>query len=1149
MSKAALKRDSGLEELDPDAVQRRASDPDASVWVGASAGSGKTTILTDRVMRLLLQDVPPQKILGLTFTRAAAAEMAIRITEGLSHWATCSDDELRAELDKLQGRAPEPRQLIEARRLFARLLSCPGGMRIRTIHAFCQEILRRFPLEANLPPHFTVIEEEDARVLQEDVGAGLLQDAADAGSALGRALQLLVRDFGEHGFKLAMREILAERAKLQTALEKAGSLDKLIAQMRHAFALAPEDSEESFRRLAVLDGALPRADIMAAAAALTEGLQKNQEIGRKLQEWLALPAAMRAARFDDYCDCYLTDKGELRRKIADKKTLAQLPDAEKILQKEAARLLGIKERLAAASMAEATGAVLTLGVELIRRYDMRKEMQAQLDYDDLILRTDALLSREGIAPWVLYKLDGGIDHILVDEAQDTSRAQWRIIAALADEFFAGLGSRADVPRSLFVVGDEKQSIFSFQHADPEAFVSMRTHFEKRIIEAEKPYREVPLRISFRSAPAILKAIDKVFADPRAADGVAEGPVAHYPAALRKNAPPKIGRVEVWPLLPPIEKDKANEHWQLPLGYETERDPQAELAQKIAKCIADWLARGERHAGSGEPIRPGDIMILLRRRGRFADLMVRALKEGHLPVTGVDRMCLVKQLPVMDLLALIQFALLPEDDLNLATVLRGPMLGLSEEQLMGLALGREGSLWQSLKEKAGDFGLDSVLDYLSHWLGQADLLTPFEMLAHILNSPCPASDVSGRKALWARLGPDALDPVDELLNEAQNFSHRHTPSLQAFLHWLLASEAEIKRELDRTGGQVRIMTVHAAKGLEAPIVFLPDAASIPRAQDVPKFLWDKSGAPIYMPCKPKGGIALNVWEEARRKQMQEYRRLLYVALTRAAGRLYIGGWENTRNENGEESWYALIERNLRELHEPLSIKNEEPSPVIAFADADPLSPLPSLKKKLSPEVQNVGKERPLPAWAFRPAPPEPQAPQTIAPSQLAPLESSTATPDQLFSRGRIIHRLLQSLPDLEDKKREQAALHFLANPQHHLSSEQQRKIAGEVLGILRHPGFAPLFAPGSRAEVPLTGHMGGVPIAGQVDRLCLYGDEVWIIDYKSNRPPPVHDKDVPLAYRQQLKAYSAVLAEIYPGKTIRCFLLWTYGPRLMEIHLN
>jgi ATP-dependent helicase/nuclease subunit A len=1123
---------------DPKALQRSASDPAASVWVGASAGSGKTTVLVSRVLRLLLAGVEPQKILCLTFTRAAAAEMANRITRALGFWAVCSDEELRQSFDDIQGEPPAKSQLATARRLFARMLNCPGGMRIRTIHGFCQEILRRFPIEARLPPHFAVIEDIDAHALLEDTqNEFLLAAAAAPESAFGKALRRLVGELGERGFVDAMRAVINNRDRIEAALAQKNGLEKLIRNMHDLLELAPGEGEEHLRTKASDKPELPHADLLHAARLLLEGTKTYIERGQNMLAWLELAPAARAAAFTLWCRCFFTGGGDAYKNFADKKLLDKHPEIDTFLRKECARLQSVRERLEAARMAEITAALLTLGGELIRRFEARKAQQALLDYDDLVIRAENLLHRSGIAPWVLYKLDGGLDHILVDEAQDTSRAQWRIVEALADEFFAGAGTKPDINRTLFVVGDEKQSIFSFQNADPEAFAEMHTLFAKRIEDAEKTFRPVDMHMSFRSAPAILRAVDAIFANDRARDGVAPEPIVHY--AAKEGL---YGRVELWPLLPAIERDKHGEDWVLPLGYEPERDPQAELAARIAGHIRHLVAR--------EGKRYGDVMILMRQRGRFADLMVRALKKAEIPVTGVDRMELVKQLAVMDLLALMQFALLPEDDLNLACVLRGPLLGLSEEQLMQLAIDRKGTLWQSLGEHA-EFA--AAHGYLRRWLAEADIATPFAMLAHMLHEPCPGSAVSGRQALWGRLGPDALDPIDELLNAAQQFTRTHTPSLQAFLHWLTATEAEIKRELDQGSGQVRIMTVHAAKGLEAPIVFLPDAASLPRALNVPKLLWNKGELPLYLARRPQTGVARRMWDEARQKQMQEYRRLFYVALTRAIERLYICGWESARREAdaATDSWYALARAGLQPLHEPAARDEASPADIV-FADhdtgiktkADKISPAKNAKKPKSAlhAVTTV-----LPAWAREAAREERAAPKPLAPSRLAAeAEPPAASPDARFARGIIIHRLLQSLPELDDGLREEATRRFLANPQHRLDAPARKDIEIEVLRLLRHPDYASLFAAGSRAEVSLAGYVDGQPVSGQIDRLCVRDTDIAIVDYKTNRPPPERIEDAAPAYIKQLAAYRSVLRDIYPGKPIRCYLLWTYAPRLMPV---
>lgn len=1123
--------------VDPKDQQVAASNPTSSVWVNASAGSGKTTILTKRVTRLLLSGVKPERILCLTFTRAAAAEMAIRVNKLLSHWAVCSDNELNASLSNLQGRVPKDHEMIHARRLFAEALACPGGMRIRTLHAFGQEVLRRFPIESGLAPHFAVIEENDARALQEDCLNDLLQAMSAApDTPLAQSVAYLIDTLGEKGFRETARKALGEKNRLEKAIARFGTTQALIQTLQNELQLTDEDTIENLVTAAFSPPAFHETEIRDAAKLWLQSSSLFKKRADKVMAWLEQPHDRRLVNYRSYTSAFLESGVDYYSKYADKDTLAKFPDLDRVLRREAARLQSLNERLASAEILSITAAMLRFSEAFIHRYTERKKAQAALDYDDLVHETLNLLKRPGIAPWVLHKLDDGLDHLLVDEAQDTSRAQWEIVEVLAEEFFSGHTAH-NQNRTLFVVGDEKQSIYSFQNADPEAFTAMRSFFENKVRKAAKKWDEIPLRTSFRSAPAVLRAVDAVFSNAAASDGVSTDPVAHE--SVKRDT--LCGRVEVWPLIPQPESKKDTASWQLPIGYEDERDPEAELAEQIATIIEKWIRDEETLPGSNQPIRPGDIMILLRRRGRFADLMVRALKQrtNGISVTGVDRMHLMEQLPVMDLLALIQFALLPEDDLNLAAILRGPLVNMGEDDLMRFAARRGSqSLWQRLKS-AAEF--KATYDYLLQWLREADFITPFAMLTRILNRPCPASSVSGRRAIWSRLGLDALDPIEELLSAAQNFSKHHAPSLQHFLHWLSTSDSEIKRELDdgdKLGaGQVRIMTVHASKGLEAPIVFLPDTANVPRIQDVSKFLWEEEKQiPFYLASKPRTGMARSVWDGARTKQMQEYRRLLYVALTRASHRLYIGGWELTRKQpDGDQSWHNLITNGL---------KTSEPHAQNAdgrIVWEDP--PIAAPEGKTAPPDRS--KIIVLPTWAKENPPEEKISASPLAPSRLGP-ESPTATPDRSFARGRIIHRLLQSLPDVEESKRGEAAKRFLSHPQHQLNSAQQDEILSEVLKLLNRPDYVPVFGKDSRAEVPLAGTVDGQNFSGQVDRLVVLRDEVWIVDYKTNRPPPPDAASVPNIYRQQMNAYRAIVAAIYPSRKIRCFLLWTYAPAFMEV---
>ena len=1127
-------------DSDSGVLQRRASDPYASVWVGASAGSGKTTVLTSRVLRLLLAGVEPQRILCLTYTRAAAAEMALRITARLGNWATADDSWLRSDLFTLLGDWPESPQLAQARRLFARVLACPGGMRIQTIHAFAQEILKRFPIEAGLPPHFTVLEEHDAEVLQTAALHEVLQQAAaEPNGLVGRSLAQLVRQLGEQRFTTIMQDTARERDRLAQLMIRVGGPDQLLPRLKILLDFAPDDSAEVYLAQACDECNFAAVELRQLARLLIDkGSKKFAPLGQKMADWLALDETQRAIEFTNYCQAFFTDKGTIRKEFINKEYLEKQPDIEITFLREARRLQSVLERLESLAVAEQSAALAVLAHAIQQHYTKAKRQDAALDYHDLIQRTCALVHKPGIAPWILYKLDGGLDHILVDEAQDTSAAQWQIVTALAEEFFAGEGAARDKQRTLFVVGDEKQSIYRFQGADPDAFDTMRGVFRERITAAAQTYDEVPLNLSFRSAPAVLRAVDAVFAQDQARRGVARSLVQHYPQRIA------AGRVELWPPVPAV---KGSKEWQLPLDYRHETDAASQLAAEIARYIRRWLDNGKQV--QGRRLQPGDIMILVRRRGSFVSQLVRELKQQDVPVAGVDRMVLTQQLPVMDVLALLQFSLLPEDDLTLATVLRGPLIGCSEGHLMQLAINRPGTLWQSLQQAAShDPVFGAIHDYLCACLKQADRITPFEMVSHILHQPCPGDSISGRRALWKRLGPDALDPLDELLNAAQDYSTRYSPSLQGFLHWVNATETEIKRELAQATGQVRISTVHAAKGLEAPVVFLPDTLSVPRKGEMPQWLWDEaSGLPFYLPRDVRNQNLQSLRDQERARQLEEYRRLFYVALTRAADELYICGWEPARHENAGESWYQLALQALQPVSEASdSAAVPEIKPLAVFFDP------PIATDQSKPESQpTVRSELDLPTWFYQPAPTETSnLIKSVAPSLLTAQQPATATPaDRRFTRGRILHRLLQSLPDVADKGREAAARRFLANPQFALADAEQDAIVTEALALLRHPDYAPLFGPGSRAEVPLTGYVEGQLISGQVDRLLVRDDAVWIVDFKSNRPPPASLSAVPDAYHAQLAAYRAVLQQIYPDRPIRSFLLWTFTLKLMELNFD
>jgi len=1122
--------------------QGRAADPAASAWVTASAGSGKTKVLTDRVLRLLLDEYArPEAILCLTFTKAAAAEMRTRLAARLGEWAVQAESAVSQSLAELLGAAPDRGTIERARGLFATILDLPGGMRISTIHAFCQSLLRGFPLEAGLSPQFALIEDNEADALLADA-----QEAVLAGAAPREALEALAGLVPPDSFRDLVKALTRDRAKLAAALRKAGSPEALDAAIAARLGL-PGDADEH----ALLGAACAAADDAAlVAAAQLQAASRNandQARGAKLLEWLALGPAHRAARWEDWLKLFLTQKGTVLANLGSQQIGPRQAESVAALKREAERVLAAEATRRACRLLAATRALLGLGRPVLEAYAARKQARGLMDYEDLILAAEELLKDPGSA-WVLYKMDGGLDHLLLDEAQDSNAAQWGIAAALTGDFFAG-ESVPRAPRSIFAVGDVKQSIYRFQGADPAGFSRAQRRFTAATGAVGAAFRDVTLKVSFRSTAPVLALVDAVFRDGPARAGVVEEGAALEHRADRVG---EAGLVELWPMLEPAEADPP-EPWQVPDTPTRQASGGALLAEAVAARIATWLERGEMLPARGRAMRPGDILVLVRKRtGPLVPRLLRALKERGVPVGGADRLRLIEQIAVQDLLALADVLLLPEDDLQLAAVLKSPLIGLDDEQLLGLAAERSGSLWAQLAQERGrDTPEGRAAEWLARLMNRADRVTPHALFAEILG------EHQGRGRLLARLGPDAADPLDELLNAALEHERRHPPSLQHFVQWLRRGGAEIKRE-QAEGGAVRVMTTHNAKGLQAPVVILPDTVSTaPRDSGV---RWDETGIPFWAPRKDAHAPAFTELLEAeRRAQAAEENRLLYVALTRAEDRLLVCGWQRKPPKGAPwpaESWYGLVEQGFRRLGAVES--GFDPAAFGAPAEAR-FGPL--LLSHRNTQTAALRRDRAetaraaaaLPDWARRPAPPE-QGREALAPSAVpAEDETPSAAPHgaadptgRRFRRGRLVHALLQHLPDHPPARRESAARAFLARPGHGLDMAEQATTLGEVLGLLAEPELAAAFGPGSLAEAPIAGRLGERVVSGQVDRLLVTPARVLVLDYKTNRPPPARLEQVPLPYLRQMATYRAVLRLAFPGRDVACALVWTYGARFMRL---
>jgi len=1144
-------------------AQASAADPNASAWVEASAGSGKTKLLTDRLLRLLVAGVPPGRILCLTFTKAAAAEMATRVALRLGEWAVADDAKLMDTVQKLTGTTPGREGLAAARRLFVEVLEQPGGIRISTLHGFAQSLLRGFPLEAGLAPQFAVMQEQDGRAL-----LARERDALLVGGAARDALAILAKHQAPTRFAEVINTMADASGKFLEAEEKRQGMAGLRAALARKLGLSPERSE-TVEILAEIAAPDQETALRQAAETLKGGSTNDQKLADAMAAWLVLDHTARAEAYAEWRRVFFTEKGEIRKSFATKSIAApRQSEIQQLMEDEAARLQVLDQEYAAARVLAASLALFAIGAPVLRRYQAAKEIAGLLDYDDLIAGTRKLLDNPGSA-WVMYKLDDGLDHILLDEAQDSNPEQWGIVHALSAEFFAGLGAREE-QRSIFAVGDQKQSIYAFQGAEVERFKEAKHHYEGIVRESGQEFRPVPLDVSFRSTEPVLALVDAVFADAPARDGVAQdAPLRHY--ADRAG---HAGSVELWPILR-VDNARPPPDWAPPEQAVAAQGAAPQLAAAIAARIEHLIknetlpARVEKGKEDTQPngrrIRPGDILVLLRgrQRGGFASALVRALKKLSIPVGGIDRMVLANELAVQDMLALAGWLLLPDDDLTLAALLKSPLIGLDEKALFELAHGRcRSSLHAALMAHRGSAtDVGRVADWLAAQAAELDFITPYGLFADVLGAPGPLDPRAGRARILTRLGPDAGDPLDELLNAALEHETLNPPSLQGFVHWLRQGGAEIKREAEAAGNVVRIMTVHGAKGLQAPIVILPDTTR--KTQDSKTLRWFEDGdtpLPVWAP-QTKGfeAPALTAQRQAdQAREAEEEHRLLYVALTRAEDRLIICGWNSAKNLP-VGCWYDLVAQGFARLarHQASSFDPAAFGTITnGFGDEPKLLSLSALQtappRLEDPLLASAAEARP-PAWAWQKlaeeAPAGSLAPSALPGEQETPAAVPRPAQDPLglrFRRGRLVHALLQSLPEHPEAGWQELSRRFLARRAPGLSAAEQEATLQEVLDLLRQGWMSEALGAGSLAEAPLAGEVNGRLIAGQVDRLKIEADRVLVLDYKTNRPPPEQVADVAPLYLRQMAAYRALLRAAFPGRVVECALVWTYGARFMAL---
>jgi ATP-dependent helicase/nuclease subunit A len=1119
--------------------QAQAVDPAVHAAVSASAGSGKTQVLTARVLRLLLKGARPESILCLTFTKAAAAEMANRIGARLAAWVRLKDSELATDLDHL-GESPDPRTRERARQLFARVLDCPGGLKIQTIHAFCQSLLAAFPAEAGIAPGFQPIEGRAEQELVRRTLADLMADAEGSGDVLLIGdVECLSRRLGETG-AVEYLQACARRHEALAALGPRDGIEPLVRRMMNL----PEGSVEDYLASQCADDGFD-CDLLRAIAGANRswGTSTGHKIVDDIERWLAMDLPARAAALPELSAIVFTGKGELRKSQAGQ--IRADGDYESHVERLATKIAELLQVQRSAKLAADIAAGLRAGGMFAEAYTRAKRAAGVADFNDLIDWTRRLLATPGMGDWVRYKLDREVDHVLVDEAQDTNAAQWEIIERLVEEFFSGSSETEQRRRTLFMVGDFKQAIYGFQGTDPQRFRQAREHFKRRAdelsdSEAATAFRDLSIAASFRSAQSVLDVVDAVID--------ALGPEA---LALTGRPPRHLafhgqrqGQVELWqPFTPELDEDseEGEERW---VSVRARQYADA-LAERIRSLVdeAPYLPSTQR------PLTPGDILVLVRSRGELASLIVARLFAAGVPVAGLDRLHLHEPLAVQDLLAAVKFAVQPDDDLSLACLLVSPLLGWDQEQLRALAYGRKGSLWRELRRRPDEnAAFRGAHEALVELLRIADFTTPSVFLETILSGP-----MQGRRRLYSRLGMAARDPIDELINSALEFERNETASLDRFLDWFSRGTVDVQRDPGQPANEVRVMTVHGAKGLEAPVVILADATADPaRLGRTPVALDVEIGsggsAPVIRPrkeerCRPFDALLLA--EEKR--DLEEHWRLLYVALTRAADRLIVGGVAPKPKKDGSEArpancWHVAVERAMIAL-DAAPVEHERWGTGLVYGAAA-LAKHPPKTGRIS--VVPIE----LPDWASMPAPPEARPPRPLAPSAISADKESAPRPSEAMrsaaQRGTWIHQLLERLPAIEPDARAAAADRWLERSAGVSDAAARGEIVEQVCGVLSDPRFAPLFGPGSLGEAPLAATLAdGRVIAGTVDRLLVEATRVSVIDFKTGRVP-ASEAEIPDAHRAQMQAYADALRVIFPGRELRSALLYTAGPLLYEL---
>lgn len=1157
-------------------AQMAAMRPQGSVQVAAAAGTGKTHVLTRRFLRLLLEDghLRPSEILAVTYTKAGATEMRNRLTEILARWAVMPENELSKTLTEILERTPAANTLSRARALFTDVLDDPVGIRVLTVHSFCQSLLAQFPLEAGINAGFRILEGREAEALLQEKVAQTYTHMADwtpDQSPYWWAFSWMVTHLADASLQSEFKDYVENRRRYERLFQNGGGLEGVLADLAEALDIplpdAPPDkilAEVESRQLADLEN--HRGFLKAFAEALAEDkgvvAQGNKD---RLNSFLAATSQEeKHERLPELYAVFETTKGAKRAKIVPAGVAKAWPGMPDEADGFYCVLEGHKETLNKYKTYFKTASYLVMAHEIGQRYAEAKHSQGMLDFEDLIRHSKNLLTGDaGKAAWVRFKMDGHIRHIMLDEAQDTDSDQWDIVRALIDDFFTGQGQHEGqnmegaLNRTFFAVGDGKQAIYRFRGAERHVFEGMLPEISQMAAPAGHQVRFVDLNTSFRSSNVILDFVDSVFSTPEnrhAIDGQTE-PLKHEAFHLGAG-----GRVEILPPEPAQKPDRSTVYsWQLPLPdrrTDGEETPRMRLFNRLATRLKTLIEQQPFLATEGRFLVPSDIMVLCRTSGHM-ELFLNALATTGVTASKTGDLELAQAPAVTDLMAVLRFLANPTDDLSLLHALRSPLFGLTNAELEQLrqrhASGRSPTYFKTLC-RMPDAGFAAMASTLKNLLNQVDLATPHQLLQKTLGTS------QGRgNLLWRYTGATdsaAAETInqalDSFLDAALDYSSKEGTSLIGFLHWFDQGGLRIKIEAGANKNAVQVMTAHASKGLQAPVVVLPETGTSFYSQSKTDHkLWRVDGETHQDDLflfgaseQHRTSLQSALMKAEKQRVFDDEMRLLYVALTRAQEHLIIAATAPAKEDN----WYTLMTEQIQADGENPAWQ-KHPDGTLLYQEKHLFTDAP-VKPDATPEPENEAP--PLPAWVQTRPEAEHRAENILAgenpgenPGENRAAQLMEGETRQKYRRGLLLHRLLEVLPGLpDDNTRRQKGRNFLAYSGTDFCSEKREQLLADALAVIAsHPE---LFGEGYRPEATLAmADKQGRRLKGRVDCLRLTPDTVYITDYKTDVTPP---ETVPAAYRKQLQAYAAMARSIWPDRAVKTAILWTTPtpPRLDRV---